>query len=130
MKIRPAEKPTVLGNDPKDGVRADTSIQQVKQSIHPGFSSTNHHIPETFLKHHKNPFSTTGQNCQHHLAQGLEILDRPLTGTMLTVSSTEKFGLVVAGTCESSSVKKKGKKVAGTFVSIRVASTVFLLAVT
>ena len=49
-----------------------------------------------------------------YLAQGLESLDRPLTGIMLTPSSTVKFGLVVDGT----------------LVSIRVASTVFFLTVT
>ena len=46
----PVVIPTVLGNDPKDRVRADTGIKQLKESIQPSFSSTNHHIPEPFLE--------------------------------------------------------------------------------
>ena len=46
----PVEKPTVLGNDPKDRVRADTCVKQLKESVQPSFSCTNHHIPATFLE--------------------------------------------------------------------------------
>ena len=46
----PVEVPTVLWNDPKDWFRADPSVQQMKQSIQPGFSSANHYVPETFLE--------------------------------------------------------------------------------
>ena len=46
----PVVIPTVLGNDPKDRVGADTSVKELKQSVHPSFSSANHHIPESFLQ--------------------------------------------------------------------------------
>ena len=42
--------PTVLGNDPKDGVGANSSVKELKQGVHPSFSSAYHHIPESFLQ--------------------------------------------------------------------------------
>ena len=80
-----------------------------------------------------------------HLAQGLESLDNPLIGTMLTPSSTVKLGLVVDGTLITDIIFITAiilnlilfiiitiiiMEVEGTLVSILVASTVFLLTVT
>ena len=93
--ISPVKVPTVLGNDPEDWFLADTGVKQLEESVQSSFASTNHNIPEMFLetnfmgltKKEVDPIKVSlNKSSNSHLAQGFEILERPLIGTMLTPS--------------------------------------------